>query len=206
MSNDSAALKLINGILSHGVDGLGPMSSSTELVQEYRSDSAYSSKSEIVTGMIRWETSKNFGSGFVAGCGGLITLPIAIPAALYATWFVQARLSGAIAHTYGHNVKSDRIRTFILLSLIGDSGKEILKQAGIQIGNKLAMNVVKQIPGKVLIEINKKIGFRLITKAGEKGVINLTKMIPIVGGFVGGGFDAFSTNAVGHIAKTIFKR
>lgn len=206
MSNDNVALQLINGILSHGVDGFGPMSSSTELVQEYRSDKAYDGNKDIVKALIRWETSKNFGTGFVTGCGGLITLPVSIPASLYATWFVQARLSGAVAHVYGHNVQSDRIRTFILLSLIGDSAKEVLKQAGIQIGNKVALQAVQKIPGKVLIEINKKVGFRLITKAGEKGVVNITKMIPLIGGLVGGGVDAASTYSVGNIANTIFKR
>ncbi|MFN5980296.1 MAG: hypothetical protein ACK45W_13510, partial [Pseudanabaena sp.] len=57
------------------------------------------------------------------------------------------------------------------------------------IGTKVCQNLIKRIPGRVLIEINKKIGFRLITKAGEKGVVNVMKMLPLVGGVVGGTFD-----------------
>ena len=206
MVDDNVALQLINGILGQGVDGLGPLASSKELVKEYKADPSFSGNSDIADSMIKWETSKNFGTGFVTGCGGLITLPVTIPASLYSTWFVQSRLSGAVAHLYGHDVNSERVRTFILLTLIGDAGKEVLKNAGIQVGNKVAMSALKKIPGRVLIEINKKVGFRLITKAGEKGVVNLAKMVPLLGGFVGGGVDAASTYSVGHIAKGIFQR
>jgi hypothetical protein len=61
------------------------------------------------------------------------------------------------------------------------------------------------IPGKVLIEINKKVGFRLVTKAGEKGVVNLMKLVPLVGGVVGAGFDSAFVNQCGKTAKQLFK-
>jgi tellurium resistance protein TerD len=77
----------------------------------------------------------------------------------------------------------------------------VVKQVGVQVGQKFTMALIKKIPGKVIIEINKKIGFRLLTKAGEKGAINLTKGVPIVGGVIGGGFDAVATRAVGEFAR-----
>ncbi|MCA6604123.1 MAG: hypothetical protein IM533_06475, partial [Pseudanabaena sp. M007S1SP1A06QC] len=80
----------------------------------------------------------------------------------------------------------------------------VLKTAGIAIGTKITQKLIKQIPGKVLIEINKKIGFRLITKAGEKGVINLMKLVPLVGGIVGGSFDGIFVNTCGKNAKRVF--
>ena len=92
----------------------------------------------------------------------------------------------------------------VLLCLIGEAGEEILKNTGIVIGTKVCQNLIKRIPGRVLIEINKKIGFRLITKAGEKGVVNLMKMVPLVGGVVGGTFDGIFVNSCGKTAKTVF--
>ena len=114
-------------------------------------------------------------------------------------------MSGAIGIILGHNIREDRVRTLMLLSLIGDTGKEVLKEVGIKFGQKVAGSLLKKIPGKLLIEINKKIGFRLLTKAGEKGLINLTIAIPIVGGFVGGTFDATSCRAVGFFAQNLFQ-
>lgn len=202
--DDGVLMKLVNGILSHGVDGLGPMASSAELAKQYEDDASYSSRDERIDAMIRWEASKNFWTGFVTGMGGLMTLPVAIPASMYATWFVQARLAGGVATLRGYSTVDERVRTLILLSLIGDAGRELAKNAGVQIGNKLGMKAVSAIPGKVLIEINKKVGFRLITKAGEKGVVNLTKAVPILGGLVGGTVDAVACAAAGKTAKKIF--
>jgi hypothetical protein len=91
-----------------------------------------------------------------------------------------------------------------LLSLVGDSFKEVLKEAGIKVGNQIGKQLIAKIPGKFLIEINKKVGYRLITKAGEKGIVNLTKLIPIAGGFIGGSFDAVACRTVGKTARTIF--
>ncbi len=39
-------------------------------------------------------------------------------------------------------------------------------------GTKSLASAVEQIPGRTLIEINKKVGFRLLTKAGTTGVFN----------------------------------
>lgn len=53
---------------------------------------------------------------------------------------------------------------------------------GIGIAAKPAAKQIARIPGRILIKINQVVGFGLITKAGTKGVINLTKMLPLVGG------------------------
>lgn len=47
-------------------------------------------------------------------------------------------------------------------------------------------------------------GFRLITKFGEKGVVNLGKAIPFVGGLVGGSLDVVTTRAIAHNAIKLF--
>ncbi len=73
-----------------------------------------------------------------------------------------------------------------------------------QIGSKAAMAGLRRLPGQVLIDINKRVGFRLVTKFGEKGVINLVKFIPVVGGGVGAGVNAASMRTVGRYARTNF--
>ena len=88
--------------------------------------------------------------------------------------------------------------------MCGATTGEVVKGAGIKLTAKLTEAAIKKLPGAVLKEINKKVGFRLATKFGEKGIINLGKMVPITGGVVGGTFDASSTYAIGKIARTIF--
>lgn len=200
----SKGLKPIKKLVEIAIDGMGQLVSARTLAHEYLSDRRFVDDHARVNSLIRWEASKNFGSGFVAGLGGLIMLPASIPGALVVSWIIQARMSAAIAIIYGNDIEDDRVRTLVFLSIIGDSVKEFLKQAGITLGSKLTEQIIKKIPGRILIEINKKAGFRLITKAGQKGVFNLIKAVPIAGGIAGGSIDAASCYSVGKAAKCLF--
>ncbi len=91
----------------------------------------------------------------------------------------------------------------VLMSLLVDSVKQVLKEAGVKLAGGFANAAFKNLPGRVLIEINKRVGFRLLTKAGQTGVVNRVKWIPVVGG-VGGTFDALSCRIVGAAAKSAF--
>ncbi len=202
--SEKTVTKLINWITDRAINGIPPLCSADNLALEYKIDTSYPDDEERIDSLINWETSKNFTTGFITGLGGLITLPAAVPASLGASWVIQARMAAAIALISGHDIHSDRVKTFILLTLLGDSAKEILKEAGIKVGKGLAKSTLKRLPGKVLIEINKKVGFRLLTKAGEKGAFNIVKMIPLAGGFIGGAFDAAACRIVGKQAKKLF--
>lgn len=149
-------------------------------------------------------TTYAVGTGFATGLGGIAAMPFTIPAGLAASYALGANTAAAIAHLRGYDIHSDQVRTMVLLCLIGEAWEEILKTAGITIGTKVFQNMIKQIPGKILIEVNKKIGFRLITKAGEKGVINLMKLVPLLGGVVGGTFDGIFVNSCGKTSKKVF--
>jgi uncharacterized protein (DUF697 family) len=205
-NGDTKAVQLVKRILDYGIDGVGPLCSAEELAREYLRDTAYADNEARVEALIRWECSKNFGTGFLTGLGGIITLPAAVPAALGASWIVQARLCGTIAHIYGHNLYDDRVRTLVLLSLLGDAGKEVLKKAGVTIGQKITQTVITRMPRQILIEVNKRVGFRLLTKAGERGVINLARLVPVVGGVVAGSVDGAMCYWIGQTAKSLFKR
>lgn len=203
VNDEPRALQLVTWIVGKAVEGVPPLSSASNLAQEYMIDASYANNDERVASLIKWETSKNFTAGFLTGLGGVLTLPVAVPAALGASWLIQARMAGAIAVIDGHDLEEDRVRTLVLLSIVGDSAKEVLKQVGVKVADKLTEKVVMKVPGKVLIEINKRVGFRLLTKAGEKGAIVLVKGVPVVGGIVGGAFDAIACQTVGNVAHSL---
>ncbi len=79
-----------------------------------------------------------------------------------------------------------------------------MKKTGIVFGNKLAIGLIKKIPGKALTKINQAVGFRLATKFGSKGLINLGKMVPVVGAGVGGVFDTATTRTIAGLANKTF--
>ena len=157
-----------------------------------------------INSLVRWQKAKCATSGFISGIGGLLTLPVAVPANIASVLYVQIRMLAAIAIMGGYDVKDDRVKTLVYLCLCGSAANEILRKAGIEVGKKLAVNALKKIPGAVIVKINQKVGFRLVTKFGEKGVINLGKMIPLLGGLIGATFDTVSTTGISKIAKKIF--
>lgn len=66
------------------------------------------------------------------------------------------------------------------------------------------MSMLKKLPAKFLTKINQKVGFRLLTKFGQTGIINLGKIIPVAGALVGSGIDCTSTKIIAHQAYKTF--
>ena len=208
-SVDSAKLALVGQdlagwILDQALDGIGRLPSASDLADEYKRQ-PYANDAERVQTLIRWAVAKNAATGFVTGLGGVLTLPVAIPASLAASLAIQAPMVAAIAEIYGHDSKHDHVRTQILLCMIGTAMEDVVKQAGVALGGKVAIEGLKKLPGKVLIAINKRVGFRLLTKFGERGVVNLAKLVPLVGGAVGGTFDGATCYMVGQSADRAFR-
>jgi uncharacterized protein (DUF697 family) len=81
---------------------------------------------------------------------------------------------------------------------------DILKGAGLTIGKKLTEQAIKRLSYEAIKRINRAVGFRMITKFGQTGAINLGKGIPLVGGVIGGAFDGTTTYAIGRVAKNLF--
>jgi hypothetical protein len=200
--NNNLIQTTLEWITSSGINGMGILPSAKQVAEDHFNKSA--SIDDAINSIIAWRTTYAAGTGFITGLGGIAAMPIAIPAGLAASYALGSNTAAAIAYLRGYDIHSEQVRTMILLCLIGEAGEGVLKTAGIAIVTKITQKLIKQIPGKVLIEINKKIGFRLITKAGEKGVINLMKLVPLVGGIVGGSFDGIFVNTCGKNAKRVF--
>lgn len=154
--------------------------------------------------LIRWQNTKAGTSGFVTGLGGAFTLPIAIPANITSVLYIQIRMIAAIAHMGGYDLRNDQVKTMVYACLCGNAASEVLKAAGVKIGTKLTEQAIKNISGAVLTKINQAVGFRLLTKFGSKGAINLIKLVPVAGGVIGGAFDSITTNIIGNVARETF--
>jgi hypothetical protein len=199
---ESKIMDVLNWSYDKAVQGVAGLDSAYDLADDYLKQEG--SLHAQANSLIRWQNTKAGTSGFLTGLGGIITLPVAIPANVASVMYVQIRMIAAIAHMGGYNLNDDRVKSLVFLCLTGNAAKDILKDVGIVVGKKLAENAIKNISGKTIVAINRKVGFRLLTKFGEKGVINLGKAIPLLGGFVGATFDSVSTNTVGNIARDTF--
>jgi hypothetical protein len=131
----------------------------------------------------------------------LITLPISIPLDLAASWKIQIFMALAVAHVYGHNSKTTDIKTDIYLILAGDAAKEAIKKVGIEVTKGVTKKAVsKYLTREVMKKIWKVIPQKIITKAGEKSLTSIMKMVPLIGAPVGYTFDWIAAQAVGRTA------
>lgn len=93
-------MKLLDALYSKAVDGLGKVSPP---IEQFAFD--YVSKSgdvkEAAKKMIKAQIAKCTTSGIVAGFGGLIILPIAIPANISSVMYVQMRMIACLAYMAG---------------------------------------------------------------------------------------------------------
>lgn len=186
--------KVLDWSYTKAVTGFSGVDSAYELANEYLSQGE--SLSEQVDSLIKWQVAKSAASGFVTGIGGLITLPIAVPANIASVMYVQIRMICAIAHMGGHDIRSDKVKTFIYLCIVGNGAKELLKNVSVRISEKVLIRTVNSLVNQL--------STKLATKIGEKGATSLGKAVPVLGGVVGGSLDAVSTRIIGKVAKKIF--
>ncbi len=159
-------------------------------------------REKAIDDLIKWQVMGAGASGLITGLPGITTAALTIPANLFSVIAIQLRMIEAIAILRGYDAKSNR--GLIIACLAGSAVADVLKKAGVKIGSKLTAQAIGKISGAMLIKINQSLGFRLLTKAGTAGTVNLTKLIPIVGGVVSGGFDAGTTHLIARAAKKVF--
>lgn len=206
LTKNNLTVETINKTLEWGYEkalhGLPGTDNIFELAESYLSKN--STVDEAIDSLIRWQNTKAATSGFLTGLGGLITLPVAIPANLASVLYVQIRMIGTIAYMRGYDLKNDKVKTLVFACLAGQATFDIFKGVGIKIGEKLTEQAIKKISGEVIKRINQAVGFRLVTKFGEKGIVNLGKTIPLIGGIIGATVDGIGTNSIGEISKKVF--
>ncbi|MFD6091255.1 EcsC family protein [Oerskovia sp. NPDC060338] len=205
-------------------DGVGPVSGSVEWaesrlarVQKERYDPSKKRQrnpdedveevERVIKRLVIESTQAAGANGFVTGLGGLVAMPVTIPANMAGALIINARLAGGIAYLRGYDLHDPHILTMVTLVSAGSTAQQVLSAFGAKVGQQFAMEAIKAIPISVLRQVNKKAGFFLVAKYGtQRAAITLAKVLPIVGGVVGGAVDATLTQLIARTAKSLFPR
>jgi hypothetical protein len=131
-------------------------------------------------------------------------MAVTVPADVVSFQLLSTRMIGGIAHLRGYDLDSEHVRSLVLVCLLGASGTQVMSEAGIQVGTKAATSALRKLPGHMIIRLNQRVGFRLVTKFGQKGVVNLVKVIPVLGGGIGAGVNVAGINLLAGYAKRNF--
>ena len=208
--SEGKIMRLLGWLYDKTINGMTGFDTASELAESYMEKYSsedianYRIRKDIANSLKSRQNIKAGTSGFVTGSGGIIAMPATLPLNITSVIYIQMRMIAAIAHIGGHDIKDDRVKSLVYACLAGNAAKDILKDVGIVVGTKITTNAIKNISGKTIVAINQKIGFRFLTKFGEKGAINLGKTVPLAGGIIGATFDSVTTNIIGKIAIKTF--
>ena len=185
------------------VKGVKLLDSAYDLAKSYANPEK--TVKQNATSRVNWQCSKAGASGFATSFGGFATMAVGVPANITSVLYMQLRMIAAIAIMAGYDPRQDQVQTLAYTCLLGSAAGDVIKDAGIKITEKVTENYIKKTMTRaVTTKINQGVGFRLITRAGSKGVLNMTKMIPVVGAVFGASFDIVTTKTIGATAKKMF--
>ncbi|MBK8435104.1 MAG: EcsC family protein [Austwickia sp.] len=195
-----SAAKLVERLLDVGIDGRGTFDSAQHVVANHlaRTPDKELAIEEIVGDHVKAAAA----GGFLTGLGGFVTLPVALPANVAGFYIIATRMAAAIAALRGYDVNTQEVRSAVLLSLVGADSDDLLKKAGYASTGRLSNLAAQRLPGPVLMAVNKGVGFRLLTQVGKKSFARLGRGVPLVGGVLGAGLDAYMLKQISdHVRR-----
>ena len=175
-------------------------------VDKLREQNPNITNDELAKKILNRKSFKNGLVGAALGLGGMITLPVTIPADVALSWRIEAGMAFSIAYVYGHTASTTDLKTDLYIILAGDAAKEALKRVGIEATKSVTKKAIeKYVTREVMKKIWKVLGQKIITKAGEKSLTSFMKMVPLVGAPVGFVFDWSTARVVGSFAIKYYK-
>jgi hypothetical protein len=132
-------------------------------------------------------------------------MPVSLPVNVAEFYLQAVRMVGGIASLRGYDLEEPRVRTAVLLTLVGSDSHEVLEKAGMTTASgRITSYALKGLPPGALMIINKAVGFRLMRGVSEKVLSRLGRGIPVAGGLVGGGIDGFMMKKIADQAMKEF--
>lgn len=196
--------RLVEMLVDTGLEGRGPLSSARE-VADGALKKAGGDSEKAIAALARATTVKGSIGGFVTGIGGFVTMPVSLPVNVAEFYLQAVRMVGSIATLRGYDISEPRVRTAILLTLVGSDAGDVLKKAGLATGSsRITSYALKGMPPAALMVVNKAVGFRLMRGVSEKLLSRFGRGIPLAGGLVGGGIDGFMMKKIADQAMKEF--
>jgi hypothetical protein len=192
----------VRWIVEQAIAGIGPFHSAHALADEFALK--HKSPEEAISALVRSEMIKAGASGFIMGLPGIFALPLTIPANLGADYLLGARVAAAIAKLRGWDLNNETVQTFIILCLLGHHGKQVVKSVSEAAAVKAAQNVLSIVSGKVLLQVERQIGSKLVSRLFEHGAAGVLRAAPIAGGIIGATIDASFLLITSRAAKKVF--
>jgi len=192
---------VLRRVIEIAIDGIGSVPSAKTVAARHLERHG-GSVDEAIDGVIEQHVKLASAQGFVTNLGGAAALPVALSANLTGVAVVQVRMVAAIAHLRGYDLGDNRVRTALVMCLLG----------GEQVAERIARGTLPTSPMAVATApvfdrdldatVSQEVVADLIQRIGGKSVaLAIGRRVPLVGGGVGAVMDGLATRAIGTYAK-----
>jgi EcsC protein family len=141
--------------------------------------------------------------GFVTNIGGVAALAVTVPANLAGVAVLQVRMVAAIAHLRGYDVNDNRVRTALVMCLLG--GEEVAKRIveGKLPTSPMTVATAPMFDPVLDRQVAEEVTAGLASRVGGRNMaLIVTKRVPLRGGGIGAVMDGFATHQIGKYAKS----
>jgi hypothetical protein len=197
-----AATGLVEKLLHVGIEGAGRFDSAEKIASVATGE--HPEPDRAIDAIVNSHLKLAAAGGFLTGIGGLVTMPVALPANVLEFYLVATRMVAAVASVRGYDIRRPEVRSAILLALVGAEADDLLQKLGFVPAGRLSSLAAERLPGPVMLAINKGVGFRLVSQVGKKALTRFGKAVPLVGGVVGAGLDTYLLHRIADHTKHEF--
>ncbi|MDP3969058.1 MAG: EcsC family protein [Nocardioides sp.] len=187
--------------LAGAIAGIGPLPGAAAAA-ETKLAAAGGDRDQAVKALVDRHVQYAGAQGFATNIGGLVTAAVTIPANITGLAVIQSRMISAIAHLRGYDLDDPRVRNAVLTCLIGeDSVRKLVRKRRIP-APPMALATAPHHDPDLDLTLSAEVAAELITRvAGKRIVTTVGRRIPVLGGVVGGGADAWATWQIGRYAS-----
>ena len=196
--------KFVHEALERAINGVGPLpaaakAAETQLKEQHGNIDA--AIREVIENHVRWAGIQ----GFATNLGGLVTLAAMVPANITGLAILQCRMVAGIAHLRGYDLNDPKVHNAILAAVLGeDSVMSLIRKKDLP-GTPMAIATAPAYDSNLDKVMAAQVANSLIQKvAGKRLAVQASKRVPVVGGLVGAGTDAYSTWKVGRYVEREF--
>lgn len=186
--------------LQRAINGTGPLPGAARAADkqlEEQNGNVDDAIREVIENHVRFAGAQ----GFVTNIGGLVTAALTIPANITGLAILQCRMVAGIAHLRGYDLDDPRVRNAILACMLGeDSVTSLVKKKRIP-APPMAIATAPTHDEHLDKVMAAEVTSELLTKvAGKRVVTTVGRRVPVVGGLIGAGADAYATWQIGRYA------
>lgn len=201
----SAQAGFVETLLDIAIDGRGPVGSARDLA-DAALERCHGDADAAIDDIASRSTLGAAAGGFLTSAGGFLTLPVSLAVNVVEFYAQGTRMVAAIAALRGYDVDDSDIRAAVLLVMSGAQGADLLARFGTPGGpGGVILDVARNVlPAQALMLVNKALGFRLLRSIGEVTFGRLGRVVPVLGGALGAGVDAYLMRRIAASARDEF--